>query len=123
MADGSARYLPQAGAEASHQGLVDDDTARIDWSKDARHLDRWVRGCDPQPGAWGLRGPERIRLFDGRLEEAGSEGAAGEVVAVAGNRLYLAAREGRISVGRVRIGEGPKQAAGEAGLVVGERLR
>lgn len=123
VAAGEAQYLPQDEALASHQGLVDDSIARIDWEKDARSLDRWVRGCDPQPGAWALRGEQRIRLFDGRLEDAGSTGAPGEVLGVQDGRVQLAARAGQLSVGRVRIGEGPKQLAGEAGLSVGERLR
>ena len=122
VADGSARYQAQDESQASHQGLVDDDTARLDWSRDARALDRWVRGCDPQPGAWALRGEKRIRLFDGRLEPGAAGGAPGEVVAVTGGRVLLAARDGRISLGRVRIGDGPKQVAAEAGLVPGERL-
>jgi methionyl-tRNA formyltransferase len=122
VADGSARYAAQDESRASHQGLVDDDTARIDWQKDARTLDRWVRGCDPQPGAWALRGDERIRLFDGRFEGAVSGGAPGEVVGIREGRVELAALGGRISVGRVRIGEGPKQAAADSPLATGERL-
>jgi methionyl-tRNA formyltransferase len=122
VADGSARYVPQEEGQASHQGLVDEEVARLDWSRDAAGLDRWVRGCDPQPGAWALRGEERIRLFDGRLEPGEPGGVPGEVVAVTGGRALLAARDGRISVGRVRIGEGPKQAVAESGLAPGQRL-
>jgi methionyl-tRNA formyltransferase len=122
VADGSARYIPQDESQASHQGLVDEDTARLDWRKDARSLDRWVRGCDPQPGAWALRGEEQIRLFDGRLEPGAADGSPGEVVALEGGRVHLAAAEGRISAGRVRIGAGPKQAADESGLALGDRL-
>ena len=122
VADGSARYLVQDESQATHQGLVDDATARIDWEKDARVLDRWVRGCDPQPGAWALRGEDRVRLFDGRFESGASAGSPGEVVEIREGRAVLAAATGQISVGRIRIGDGPKQPAAEAGLRAGERL-
>jgi methionyl-tRNA formyltransferase len=96
--------------------------ARIDWSREAREIDRLVRGCDPQPGAFAeLRG-ERVRLFDGHLAP-GRGGEPGEVVAIEGGRLLVAARGGALSLGRVRIGEGAKLAAGEGGLTPGDRLR
>jgi hypothetical protein len=37
-------------------------------------------------------------------------------------RLLLAARGGRLAVGRVRLGDGKKLAAAEAGLEAGLRL-
>ena len=52
-------------ADASHQGLVDDEVARLDFAKSAAELDRWIRGCDPQPGAWAQRGGEVVRCYDG----------------------------------------------------------
>jgi methionyl-tRNA formyltransferase len=122
VADGSARYQPQDESLASHQGLVDDEVARLDWGRSAAELDRWIRGCDPQPGAWALRGEARIRLFDGRREPGEPGGEPGQLVAVTGGRAVLATRDGRLSVGRVRIGDGPKQAVAESGLAAGERL-
>jgi methionyl-tRNA formyltransferase len=122
LADGSAVLRDQDESLASHQGLVDDDTARLDWSRDATELDRWIRGCDPQPGAWALRGAERVRLFAGRLESGDPGGAPGEVLGLEADRLLVAARGGRLSVGRVRLGDGPKQAAVECGLAAGEQL-
>jgi methionyl-tRNA formyltransferase len=122
LADGSATFRDQDESRATHQGLVDDDTARLDWSKDAAELDRWIRGCDPQPGAWALRGSERVRLFGGRLEAGRGDGEPGTVLGLEADRLLLAARGGRLSVSRVRVGDGPKQAAAECGLAAGDRL-
>ncbi len=119
---GVAGYRPQDESQASFQGLVDDAVARIDWSRSAAALDRWIRGCDPQPGAWALRGSEEVRLFDARLEpgEAGAE--PGTLVAAQEGRLVVAARGGRLSFARARVAGGPKVAAPESGLRVGERL-
>jgi len=52
---GTAKFTPQDESRATHQGLVDDAVARIDWSRDAAVLDRLIRGCDPQPGALAMR--------------------------------------------------------------------
>src|SRR5258705_13649993 len=113
---GTAVPRAQSEADASHQGLVDDAVARLDFAKSAAELDRWVRGCDPQPGAWALRGDERVRCFDGSLasgmEHAGA--SSGEVVLVDGGAALIAACGGVVRVGRVRVGDGAKQPAADA---------
>ncbi len=122
VAAGRAAGRPQDESRATHQGLVDDAVARLDWSRPAVELDRRIRGCDPQPGAWALRGEEVVRCHGGALG-GGAPGAAaaGEVVRVADGSAWIAAGGGLLRVGRVRIGDGPKQPAGEA-LRAGDRL-
>jgi methionyl-tRNA formyltransferase len=119
---GEARYVPQDEAAASHQGLVDDAVARVDWSREAVALDRLVRGCDPQPGAWARRGDDEVRLFGGRLVAGAPGGEPGEILGVEDGRLIVAARGGRLSIARARVAGGPKQPAAEAGLAAGDRL-
>jgi methionyl-tRNA formyltransferase len=122
VAAGRARFTAQDDARATFQGLVGDAEARIDWSRGAALIDRQIRGCDPQPGACAMLGRERLRLFDGRLARREDAAAPGTVVEVAGGRIAIAALGGRLSVGRVRRGEGPKQEADLVGIRVGERL-
>jgi methionyl-tRNA formyltransferase len=119
---GTARYEPQDEAQASFQGLVDDADARIDWFRPALELDRQIRGCDPQPGAWAERAGDRVRLFGGRLASGESDAPPGTVLALEDGDLLLAARGGRLAVSRLRVGQGKKLPAAEAGLEPGERL-
>jgi methionyl-tRNA formyltransferase len=121
VADGTATFTTQDESQASHQGLVDDATARLDFSRPAAELDRWIRGCDPQPGAWAELTGETVRLFDARLE-ADRGGAPGEVLTLSDGRLWIAAAGGSLSVGRLRIGSGPKQPAADAAIAPGARL-
>ena len=118
---GTAVLRAQSEADASHQGLVDDEVARLDFAKSAALLDHWIRGCDPQPGAWARRGDEVVRCFDGVLA-AGSPGApAGTIVRADDGGVLLAARGGLVRVGRARLGDGAKQPAAEV-LRVGDIL-
>jgi methionyl-tRNA formyltransferase len=119
---GTAVFRAQDERDASHQGLVDDEVARIDWTKTAAELDRWVRGCDPQPGAWALRGGDVVRCFDARLGDSRAQAAAGTVMRTEEGAALIAARGGAVRVGRVRVGDGAKQPAAEV-LRVGEVLR
>jgi methionyl-tRNA formyltransferase len=119
---GSAEYRPQDESQASFQGLVDDAVARIDWTRSAAELDRWIRGCDPQPGAWALRGAEPVRLFDARLEPGAAGAAPGTLLDASEGRLAIAAPGGVVSFARARVGTGAKLPAREAGLRPGDRL-
>ena len=122
VADGSARYTAQDEAAASHQGLVDDGVARIDWARDAVALDRLIRGCDPNPGALALRGVEAVRLFDARRIDGTPSGPPGTIVGFEDGRMIVAAAGGRLSVGKVRVGGDAKVAVAESTLEIGDRL-
>jgi methionyl-tRNA formyltransferase len=122
VADGSARYEPQDETAASHQGLVDDAVARIDWSRDAVALDRLIRGCDPSPGALALRGDEPVRLFAARRVDQAPSGPPGTIAAFEDGRAIVEAAGGRLSIGKVRVGGAAKIAAVESTLAIGDRL-
>jgi methionyl-tRNA formyltransferase len=122
VADGTAQYAPQDESRATHQGLVDDAVARIDWTRDAVSLDRLVRGCDPQPGALALHGDVPVRLFDCIRLAADGSAAAGTIAGASDGRLLIDAVGGRLSIGKLRVGDAAKVAAADAGLAAGERL-
>jgi methionyl-tRNA formyltransferase len=124
VADGSATFTAQSEEGASFQGLVDDAAARIDWSRSGEELDRLIRGCDPQPGALAMWGGEEIRLHGGRLESGDHAEAPGSVLGLAEDgRLRVAAAGGRVlSIAKLKVGDGKKAAAAEAGLSQGDRL-
>jgi methionyl-tRNA formyltransferase len=123
VASGRARPAAQDESRASFQGLVTDEVARLDFAKSAVELERWIRGCDPSPGAWARLRGETLRLFGGRLvsrEESGS--APGTVIAVSKDGLRIAARGGVLQAAKVKLGPGAKVAAAETGIAAGERL-
>src|SRR5262245_56302634 len=123
VASGRARPTLQDEACASFQGLVTDEVARLDFSRSAVELDRWIRGCDPNPGAHARWREQILRLYGSRLAARAESGAApGTVVAVTPEALCIAARGGALEVAKVRVGAGAKLAAGAAGIAAGERL-
>jgi methionyl-tRNA formyltransferase len=123
VANGTATYTPQDESRASFQGLVDDAVARIDWSRSAAEIDRLVRGCDPNPGAYATRAGETVRLFGGTLASDADSGAApGTVLALDAKGARIAARGGVLHVAKAKLGSGAKSNAADSGLALGDRL-
>ena len=121
---GGAEFAVQDETRATHQPLVGEEDARIDWSRTAEVVDRLIRGCDPNPGAHAVleRTGEVVRLYAGRREDGAADAAPGTVKGLVDGRLRLIAGDGILSVGKLRVGNGEKVAADECALMAGDRL-
>jgi len=122
VADGTAEFTPQLQEGASHEPLLTDEHARIDWSTAAEQVDRLVRGCDPNPGAWAELDGVPIRLYGATLE-AGGSGAAGTVIGYEGTAVRIALAGAALRIEKLRLGDSPKALASESSLAPGARLR
>jgi len=121
---GSIRPIPQDEACATFQGLIRDADSAIDLERPSQEIDRLVRGCDPQPGAFVRWNNQPLRLFDTHFESE-IEGKPGDVVVLAEDGLQLALRRGGLRVRRVRSDRGKEKAldfAERAGLRPGDSV-
>ncbi|MFQ5513593.1 MAG: methionyl-tRNA formyltransferase [Myxococcota bacterium] len=121
---GRAKLRLQDESRATHQGLVSDSDAAVDLEAPPEQIDRLLRGCDPQPGAYLRQRGAKIRLFGTRLLPGGG-GAPGRVVGIDDEGIVLALEGARLRITRVRADRGKETAvdfAKRSGLAVGERL-
>lgn len=59
---GEAVPVAQPSDGVSFAPKITAEDAHIDWSQPAVRIDRQVRACTPEPGAWTFRGDDRLRL-------------------------------------------------------------
>src|SRR5271167_2293358 len=113
---GKAPRLKQDEAKASYEGRCGPNNARIDWGKPWSEIDRLIRGCSPQPGAWCTLAGKTVKIFEAKplpaRDPKGIGGKMGEIVAVEGDGFTVVCADGRFIVARVQA-DGPKIAAGE----------
>ncbi|MFW6084526.1 MAG: methionyl-tRNA formyltransferase [Gemmatimonadota bacterium] len=105
MEAGTLPEVDQDHASATYAPKLDRDTARLDWSRPAEELDRWIRGCDPWPAAWTTLNGEAVQLFRSTpVASETSDGAApGTVVRADAKRgLRVATADGELDVGEVK---------------------
>jgi methionyl-tRNA formyltransferase len=62
IADGSLAPRPQSADGESYAPKLTVDDARIDWSAPALRVDRLVRACTPDPGAWTTLRGRRVKI-------------------------------------------------------------
>ena len=93
LAAGTLRPTPQGTSGESYAPRILVDHARIDWHKPAMEVDRWIRACTPEPGAWTMCGEHRLRIGTphGIIDD---ETAVPGSVIVEKNRVLVAARDG-----------------------------
>jgi methionyl-tRNA formyltransferase len=124
IAAGRAPRILQDERQASYEPLCRDEHAAIDWHCPAAEVYNLIRGCDPQPGAYIVRGGEKVRLYDARRVDAGDV-APGNIAAIDERGVVIGADGGAILIGRLRVGDKKltaREAATALGVFVGKPL-
>ena len=115
---------PQDEKKATYESWCRGPDAEIDWNRGVDEVYNLIRGTNPQPGAWTLRGGERVQVYDS--EKIAGDGSPGSVVELTSSGIVVQAGGGRIVVKRVRPAGGRKLPAREwaesAGIAPGEAL-
>jgi len=96
---GEVRPVPQDHTRATYAPKIDRALTRLDWNRDAATLARTVRAFDPEPGAWATLDGQVVKLFGGRVANAG--GTAGQILGV-DDTLRIAASVGALEVCEVQ---------------------
>ena len=92
---------PQDPAKATYAPKLDREQARLDWSRPAAEVSRWMRGLDDVPGAWSpLAGTGPVKLFRPTLD--GAAGEPGTVLATRDDGILVACGEGAVLIREVQ---------------------
>src|ERR1700691_3918628 len=105
--DGTVLALPQPTDGISFAPKLTPDDARVDWKMPAHLIDRQIRGCTPDPGAWTDFESTRLKLWPVTLTRppapAGSAHAAPGADAVADGAPPVAVAPGQLRVERAAV--------------------
>jgi methionyl-tRNA formyltransferase len=106
LADGSLVAKPQSAEGVSLAPKLTVDDANVDWSRPAFVVDRLVRGCTPNPGAWTTFRGERVKVEPVTPVDDPADVAAGTLV-VSKRDVHVATGSGSVRLGVVQ-GHGKK---------------
>ena len=106
LEDGSLSARPQPAEGVSLAPKITVEDARIDWSRPGFVVDRLVRGCTPNPGAWTTFRGERVKVEPVTPADNPANGPAGTVV-VTKRDVHITTGSGSVRLGVVQ-GHGKK---------------
>jgi methionyl-tRNA formyltransferase len=115
--------VPQNNERATYAPKLTRETARIDWTKDARAVSGLIRGLDPRPGAWTELNGKEIKLFNPRVMETPFPGTAapGQIISSDTSLVIATGPFKDLAGGSVEITE--VQPAGKERMLVADWLR
>lgn len=105
-AAGRLRPRPQPEAGASYYSSIQEEDFRLDWTRDAEPLRRWV--CTSPGQCFFTVGGERIYVMDaetGRRADPAGSAPPGTLVRLGREHATVAAGSGALRIGQVRLGE------------------
>ncbi|MFI5454706.1 MAG: methionyl-tRNA formyltransferase [Isosphaerales bacterium] len=109
LAAGPVAELPQDKTKVTRAPKLRKEDGLIDWSRPALAIHNLVRAMQPWPVAyttWLPRSPaagDPLRVIVHRTEITGGQGAPGEVIEAAADRLVVAGGEGAIALRTIQL--------------------
>jgi methionyl-tRNA formyltransferase len=100
--DATLRAIPQPAEGVSLAPKLTPADARVDWTRPAHLVDRQIRGCTPDPGAWTELDGARVKLWPVVLTSPAGPDASAQPLA------DLAPGELRVERGAVYAGTGSR---------------
>jgi methionyl-tRNA formyltransferase len=79
MKKGDLQSIPQDHSKATYAPPLKKEDGRIDWSKEAKEIDRQVRALNPWPGTFTVWNDQLLKIFKGKVREGIPKGKAGVV--------------------------------------------
>lgn len=100
---GTVREVEQEHEAATYAPKLSREMARLSWDAPAVEIERWIRGCDPWPGAWTEWDGLALKCFRPLLEPGGPHAPPGTVIEADPKRgLLIATGDGSLRVGEVK---------------------
>lgn len=98
---GDIEARPQGDGGDSYAAKIEVEDARVRWTEPATAVDRRIRACTPEPGAWTTLDGTRVKLGPVRVAESAAALAPGEIHA-GKHDVHVGTVAGEVRLGDVR---------------------
>ncbi|MDY6987937.1 MAG: methionyl-tRNA formyltransferase [Thermodesulfobacteriota bacterium] len=108
LASGAVFGTHQEESEATYAPFLKKEDGHMDWSKDARSLDAFIRGVNPWPGAFTSLFGKRLKVFGCKIAQKGTREKPGTVLEGFPGELDVATGRGVVSLTEVQLESGKR---------------
>ena len=106
--NGTAIRTRQDDSRSNYAKMLKKELGNIDFTKSAAEIERLIRGLNPWPSAYTKLGGKTLKIWDAEVISKQCEGAAGEVVDVDKNSIYVKCGENVLAINELQL-EGKKR--------------
>ncbi|HEY6527578.1 MAG TPA: methionyl-tRNA formyltransferase [Cellvibrionaceae bacterium] len=103
LAQGIAQPQPQPSEGVTYAHKLSKEEAAIDWSADAKQINRRVRAFNPAPVAYFGLAQERVRVLTAIVAQDISERAPGEIIKIDASGIYVACGNGCLQIQTLQL--------------------
>lgn len=103
LEEGTVVPVPQDEHLATYARKVETGEARLDWSRPAGALERWIRAFNPWPVAWTTLGGVRVRVWAATVIAEDGPAIPGSVMAASPQGIDVATGSARLRILRVQL--------------------
>jgi methionyl-tRNA formyltransferase len=103
LESGTLRGTPQDKTLATYAPLLKKQDGYIDWTRDAKSLEAFVRGMNPWPGAFTLLSGRRLKVFLAKALEGSGKEPPGTVLEGFPGDFVVATGRGRLALTEVQL--------------------
>lgn len=97
---------PQDKSEATYASFLKKEDGRIDWTKDAKSLEAFIRGMNPWPGAFTFLFGKRLKILKAKDLQGGAREKPGTVLEGFPGDLNVATARGILALIEVQLESG-----------------
>ena len=95
--------IPQGETTTAYAKMLDKQLGKIDWSKDAKAIERLIRGLSPWPSAYTNWNEKIMKIWDATVEAGTTEMAPGTIVKVEKDAFYVQTGEDFLKICELQI--------------------
>ena len=105
---GTLTPLKQGETTTEYAKMLKKEMGQIDWSKDARQIERLIRGLNPWPSAYTYLDGKTLKIWQAEVCEMNEEAAPGTILAVTQEVLLVQTGKGVLAIKELQL-EGKKR--------------
>ncbi len=113
--EGTLTRTPQRDEESCYAKILQKTLGRIDWNREAKLIERLIRGLNPWPSAYTTLNGKSLKLWKAKALLEEYPGEAGQVVKAVGNELLIKTGKGTLKAEELQL-EGKKRMEADAFL-------
>ena len=106
--EGTLTRTPQRDEESCYAKILQKTLGRIDWNREAKLIERLIRGLNPWPSAYTTLNGKSLKLWKAKALLEEYPGEAGQVVKAVGNELLIKTGKGTLKAEALQLEEGTR---------------